>query len=134
MRSLNGPHVSLHQLLLPIRVLLLQQQLECPSDWLVIRLVAVHIPILKDHYLIGILCVEEHAVAPGWRPLSIIYPLAFDVLVSGQEVDIALTVKRQHSRPVIQEILILLKQGGEVGLHIRLGQLLLGIVLLNRVE
>lgn len=99
-----------------------------------IGLIAIHIPIFEDHYLIGVLCVEEDAVTPGWRPFSIVYLFSLDILVGGQEVDVGLPIKRQHSRSIIQEIFVLLKQGGEVGLHIGLSQLLLSIVLLNRVE
>lgn len=46
--SLDGLHVDLHEFVLAVGVFLLEEDLECPSDWFVVRLVAVDIPVLED--------------------------------------------------------------------------------------
>ncbi len=84
-----------------------------------IRLEAIHIPVLQHHYFVWVLSIEEHPIAPGGRSLSIIDPFSLDVLVSGEEVDIALAVEGENAGAVVEEVLVLLQEGGEVGLHVR---------------
>ena len=99
-----------------------------------VRLVTVHVPVLQNHDFLLVLAVEEDPVAPGRRPLRVVDLLPFYVFVGGEEVDVALAVDGQHARFVVEVVLVLLQQGLQVRLHVGLGQFLLGVHLLNRVE
>jgi len=132
--SFDGLHICLHQLLLTVTVLLLQQQLECSSYRLVVWLVTVNVPIFKDHDFGWFLCVEEDAIAPWWGSLCIVDLFLFDVLVGGKEVDVSLFVEWKDSAAVVEVIFIFLQKGWQICLHIGFCQLLLSIVLFNGVK
>lgn len=83
-----------------------------------VGLVTVHIPILQNHDLLLVLTVEEDPIAPGRRPLRIVYLLSFYVFVGGKEVDVALAVDGKDACFVVEVVLVLLEEGLQVGLHI----------------